>query len=251
MREIVLDTETTGTDAAAGDRVIEIGCVELVNQFPTGRTFHAYINPKRAVSQGAFNVHGLSEAFLADKPVFAAVAEPFLDFVGDGRLVIHNAGFDISFLNAEFARTGHPALDMVRVVDTLSLARRKHPGAPASLDALCARYGIDNSRRTKHGALLDAELLSEVYIELIGGKQADLGLSLRPSAAARSSIVVARRERVTIARLTDAAREAHLAFIATLGESAVWRHYVSPEEGSRLRPSCSSVEPARFTLRPA
>jgi DNA polymerase III subunit epsilon len=182
MREIILDTETTGTDPAAGDRVIEIGCVELVNQFPTGRTFHAYVNPQRSVSQGAFNVHGLSEAFLADKPVFAAVAEPLLEFVGDGRLVIHNAGFDIAFLNAEFARTGHPALDMMRVVDTLSLARRKHPGAPNNLDALCARYGIDNSRRTKHGALLDAEILAEVYIELIGGKQADLGLSHRAAA---------------------------------------------------------------------
>src|SRR5918993_3548325 len=185
MREIVLDTETTGTDPAAGDRIIEIGCVELVNQFPTGRSFHAYINPQRAVSQGAFNVHGLSEAFLADKPVFAAIAEPLLEFVGDGRLVIHNAGFDVAFLNAEFARTGHPALDMVRVVDTLSLARRKHPGAPASLDALCARYGIDNSRRTKHGALLDAEILAEVYIELIGGKQADLGLAIVREAARR------------------------------------------------------------------
>jgi DNA polymerase III subunit epsilon len=230
MREIVLDTETTGTDPGAGDRIIEIGCVELVNQFPTGRTFHAYINPQRAVSQGAFNVHGLSEAFLADKPVFAAIAEPFLEFVGDGRLVIHNAGFDIAFLNAEFARTGHPALDMVRVVDTLSLARRKHPGAPNNLDALCARYGIDNSRRTKHGALLDAELLSEVYIELIGGKQADLGLSLRPAAMARSSIVIAARERVTITRLTDDEREAHLAFIATLGASAIWRDYVRAGE---------------------
>jgi DNA polymerase-3 subunit epsilon len=229
MREIVLDTETTGTDPGAGDRIIEIGCVELVNQFPTGRTFHAYVNPQRSVSQGAFNVHGLSEAFLADKPVFAAIAEPFLEFVADGRLVIHNAAFDIAFLNAEFARTGHPALDMMRVVDTLSLARRKHPGAPNNLDALCARYGIDNSRRTKHGALLDAELLSEVYIELIGGKQADLGLSLRPSTAAQSSIVIAVRERVTISRLTETEREAHLAFIAALGESAIWREYVRVE----------------------
>jgi DNA polymerase III subunit epsilon len=229
MREIVLDTETTGTDPGAGDRIIEIGCVELVNQFPTGRTFHAYVNPQRSVSQGAFNVHGLSEAFLADKPVFAAIAEPFLEFVADGRLVIHNAAFDIAFLNAEFVRTGHPALDTMRVVDTLSLARRKHPGAPNNLDALCARYGIDNSRRTKHGALLDAELLSEVYIELIGGKQADLGLSLRPSAATQSSIVIAVRERVTISRLTETEREAHLAFIAALGESAIWREYVRGE----------------------
>ena len=226
MREIILDTETTGTDPAAGDRVIEIGCVELVNQFPTGRTCHAYGNPQRSVSQGAFNVHGLSEAFLADKPVFAAVAEPLLEFVGDGRLVIHNAGFDIAFLNAEFARTGHPALDMMRVVDTLSLSRRKHPGAPNNLDALCARYGIDNSRRTKHGALLDAELLSEVYIELIGGKQADLNLSLRPAVAAQSSIVVAARSGVAISRLTDAERDAHLAFIASLGVAAIWRDYV-------------------------
>jgi DNA polymerase-3 subunit epsilon len=227
MREIVLDTETTGTDPAAGDRVIEIGGVELVNQFPTGRTFHAYVNPQRSVSQGAFNVHGLSEAFLADKPVFAAVAEPFLEFVGDGRLVIHNAAFDVAFLNAELARTGHAALDMMRVVDTLSLARRKHPGAPNNLDALCARYGIDNARRTKHGALLDAEILSEVYIELIGGKQADLGLSLRPAAAARSGIVVEVRQRVAISRLTDAERAAHLAFIAGLGASAIWREYVA------------------------
>ena len=227
MREIVLDTETTGTDPAAGDRIIEIGCVELVNQFPTGRTFHTYVNPQRSVSQGAFNVHGLSEAFLADKPVFSAVAEEFLEFVGDGRLVIHNAAFDIAFLNAELARTGQAPLDMMRVVDTLSLARRKHSGAPNNLDALCARYGIDNSRRTKHGALLDAELLSEVYIELIGGKQADLGLSLRPAAAARSGIVVEARRRVVASRLTDAEREAHLAFVADLGAGAIWREYVA------------------------
>ena len=227
MREIVLDTETTGTDPAAGDRIIEIGCVELVNQFPTGRTFHKYVNPQRSVSQGAFNVHGLSEAFLADKPVFSAVAEEFLEFVGDGRLVIHNAAFDVAFLNAELARTGHAPLDMMRVVDTLSLARRKHSGAPNNLDALCARYGIDNSRRTKHGALLDAELLSEVYIELIGGKQADLGLSLRPAVAARSGIVVEVRRRVVASRLTDAEREAHLAFVAGLGAGAIWREYVA------------------------
>jgi DNA polymerase-3 subunit epsilon len=229
MREIVLDTETTGLDPAAGDRIIEIGCVELVNQFPTGRTFHKYINPQRPVSQGAFNVHGLSEAFLADKPVFSAVAEELVEFLAGGRLVIHNAAFDIAFLNAELARTGHPPLDMMRVVDTLSLARRKHPGASNNLDALCARYGIDNARRTKHGALLDAEILSEVYIELIGGKQADLGLSLRPAAAARSGIVVEVRERVAVSHLTDAEREAHLAFIAGLGASAIWREYVAVE----------------------
>jgi DNA polymerase-3 subunit epsilon len=212
--------------------MVEIGCVELVNQFPTGRTFHAYVNPQRAVSHGAFNVHGLSEAFLADKPVFAAVADPLLEFVGDGRLVIHNAAFDIAFLNAEFARTGHPPLDMMRVVDTLTLARRRHPGAPNNLDALCARYGIDNSRRTKHGALLDAEILSEVYIELIGGKQADLGLTLHPlpAAAGPGAIhIVLPRSRVVVTRLTDAERAAHLSFIASLGENAVWRSYISGE----------------------
>jgi len=233
MREIVLDTETTGTDPAAGDRIIEIGCVELVKQFPTGRTFHAYVNPQRSVSHGAFNVHGLSEAFLADKPIFAAIADPLLEFVADGRLVIHNAGFDIAFLNAEFSRTGHPPLDMMRVVDTLTLARRRHPGAPNNLDALCTRYGIDNSRRTKHGALLDAEILSEVYIELIGGKQADLGLSLRPIPAPAqpgAGDIIVPRLREPVSRLTDPERETHLAFIATLGENAVWRDYISPAE---------------------
>src|SRR3954451_6776363 len=232
MREIVLDTETTGTDPAAGDRIIEIGCVELVKQFPTGRTFHAYVNPQRSVSHGAFNVHGLSEAFLADKPIFAAIADPLLEFVGDGRLVIHNAAFDIAFLNAEFSRTGHPPLDMMRVVDTLTLARRRHPGAPNNLDALCARYGIDNSRRTKHGALLDAEILAEVYIELIGGKQADLGLAIvRPEAIPAAQRIDIRRgeARIIVQRLTDGEREAHTAFVATLGSGALWRSYLGVE----------------------
>ena len=235
MREIVLDTETTGTDPAAGDRIIEIGCVELVNQFPTGRTFHAYINPRRSVSHGAFNVHGLSEAFLADKPVFAAIADSLLEFLKDGRLVIHNAAFDIAFLNAELSRAGHPPLDLSRVLDTLTLARRRHPGAPNNLDALCARYGIDNARRTKHGALLDAEILSEVYIELLGGKQADLGLSLGPVRAPPQSDAVpilVTRPRAPITRLTDPEREAHLAFIATLGDKAVWRDYITGAEGA-------------------
>jgi DNA polymerase III subunit epsilon len=229
LREIVLDTETTGTDPAS-DRVIEIGCVELLNHIPTGRTFQAYVNPQRTVTHGARAVHGLTDAFLADKPAFAAVAESLVEFVGEARLVIHNAGFDIGFLNAEFARTGHPRFGMERVVDTLSLARRKHPGAPNSLDALCVRYGIDNSRRTKHGALLDAEILAEVYIELIGGKQADLGLAImRPAApgADRSIIIPSRNApRPTVSRLTEAEREAHLAFIATLGQNAIWGDYV-------------------------
>ena len=229
LREIVFDTETTGTDPGAGDRVIEIGGVELVNSFPTGRTFHVYVNPQRAVAQGAFEVHGLSDAFLADKPVFAAVADEFLDFVGDAKLVAHNAGFDLAFLNAEFARTGHPPIEVGRVVDTLALARRKHPGAPNNLDALCSRYGVDNTRRTKHGALLDAEILSEVYIELLGGKQADLGLSLAlgPASAANGEPIVLReRSRAPILRLTEGERDAHLAFIATLGPSPLWRDYI-------------------------
>jgi len=229
MRQVFLDTETTGLSPESGDRVIEIGCVELVNQFPTGRTFHAYVNPQRSVSQGAFNVHGLSEAFLADKPVFAAVAEPLLEFVGDGRLVIHNAGFDIAFLNAEFARTGHPALDMMRVVDTLSLARRKHPGAPNNLDALCARYGIDNSRRTKHGALLDAELLAEVYVELTGKRQARLSLVDESVAVSQQGVITVVRVRPAPLgpRVTDAEREAHCAFVATLGDKAIWNDYLA------------------------
>ncbi len=234
MREIVLDTETTGTDPAAGDRIIEIGCVELVSGFPTGHTFHHYVNPQRSVSQGAFNVHGLSDAFLADKPTFETIAEAFLEFVGDGRLVIHNAGFDIAFLNAEFARTGHRPFDLGRAVDTLTLARRKHPGASNSLDALCARYGIDNSRRTKHGALLDAEILAEAYIELIGGKQADLGLALHPMPAAAANAVAAARAagpRPVVVRLTDGERDAHLVFIATLGLNAIWREYGLAVEG--------------------
>jgi DNA polymerase III subunit epsilon len=234
LREIVLDTETTGIDPA-GDRVIEIGCVELLNHIPTGRTFHVYLNPQRSVSQGAFNVHGLSEAFLADKPVFAAVAGDFLDFIADGRLVAHNAAFDVSFLNAELRRLGRGPLEEGRIVDTLALARRKHPAAGNSLDALCSRYGIDNARRTKHGALLDAEILAEVYIELLGGKQADLALG--PVAAEpilrRDEAIVLSQARVRVAkpRITEAEREAHLAFVRTLGPAAIWLDYVQARDG--------------------
>ncbi len=236
LREIVLDTETTGTDAAQGDRVIEIGCVELLNHIPTGRTYHAYINPQRPVSEGAFRVHGLSDAFLADKPVFAAIADAFAEFVEGARLVIHNAAFDVGFLNAEFARVGRPPIDPDLVVDTLVMARRKHPGAPNNLDALCNRYGIDNSKRTKHGALLDSEILAEVYIELLGGRQTDLGLTvMSPAASARSggasAARAAPRERPTGTRLTDAEREAHAAFVAKLGEKAIWRGYLGEGAG--------------------
>ncbi len=235
LREIVLDTETTGTNAAGGDRIVEIGCVELLNHIPTGKSFHTYLNPQRAVEAGAVAVHGLTDEFLRDKPLFAQKADEFVDFIGDGRLVIHNAAFDIGFLNAEFARTGHPCLEMDRVIDTLSMARRKHPGASNSLDALCSRYGIDNSRRTKHGALLDAEILAEVYIELIGGKQADLGLVAAPSArasTARTTTAAPReaRPRIAVSRLTDAEREAHAAFVAKLGPQALWAEYLREED---------------------
>jgi DNA polymerase-3 subunit epsilon len=230
LREIVLDTETTGTDAASGDRVIEIGCVELLSHIPTGRNYHVYINPGRPVSEGAFRVHGLSDAFLADKPPFAAIADEFAAFIEGARLVIHNAAFDVGFLNAEFARVGRPAIAPDLVVDTLIMARRKHPGASNSLDALCSRYGIDNSRRTKHGALLDSEILAEVYIELLGGKQTDLGLVLTTPATTTASgdpvPVRARGDRPSTLRLTDAERAAHAAFVAKLGDKALWRDYL-------------------------
>ena len=231
LREIVLDTETTGTDHAKGDRVIEIGCVELLNHIPTGKSYHVYINPECPVSPGAFAVHGLSNEFLKDKPVFAAIADEFAEFVRDARLVIHNAAFDIGFLNAEFARTGHTRFNLPDAVDTLSMARRKHPGAANNLDALCTRYGIDNSRRTKHGALLDAEILAEVYIELIGGRQVGFDLSLRPAARGRAAAqgqIAAQdaRPRTLISRLTEAERAAHEAFIQSLGPNTLWREYL-------------------------
>ena len=231
LREIVLDTETTGTDHAKGDRVIEIGCVELLNHIPTGKSYHVYINPECPVSPGAFAVHGLSDEFLKEKPVFAAIADEFAEFVRDARLVIHNAAFDIGFLNAEFARTGHTRFNLPDAVDTLSMARRKHPGAANNLDALCTRYGIDNSRRTKHGALLDAEILAEVYIELIGGRQVGFDLSLRPAARGRAAAqgqIAAQdaRPRTLISRLTDAERAAHEAFIQSLGPNTLWREYL-------------------------
>jgi DNA polymerase III subunit epsilon len=175
MREIVLDTETTGFDPLAGDRVVEIGCIELLNHISTGRHFHVYLNPERPMPTAAFQVHGLSDAFLADKPKFTEVADRFLDFIADAPLVIHNAEFDVKFLNAELERLAKPAIPLQRATDTVQIARRKFPGAPASLDALCKRFNIDNSNRVLHGALLDAELLAEVYLELLGGRQAGLG----------------------------------------------------------------------------
>ena len=234
LREIVLDTETTGIDAKAGDRLIEVGCVELLDHVPTGRSFHRYVNPQRRVSDGALAVHGVSDAFLADKPLFADVAAAFVEFCADARLVIHNAAFDVGFLNAEFARLGAsapPAIVLSEVVDTLLLARRKHPNAANSLDALCLRYGIDTARRTKHGALVDAEILAEVYIELLGGKQTSLGLPVagEPAAAATAGLspdAAARTRPAMRARLTAAEREAHAAFVPTLGAAPLWRDYI-------------------------
>lgn len=176
MREIVLDTETTGLDPATGDRIVEIGCIELVNLVPTRNTFHKYINPERPMPVDAQAVHGLSDSFLAGQPVFAEIVDALLTFLGDARLVIHNASFDMGFLNAELARLGFPPLPAERAVDTLKIARQRFPGAQCNLDALCRRYGIDNSNRTVHGALLDAQLLAEVYLELRGGRQPGLTL---------------------------------------------------------------------------
>lgn len=232
MREIVLDTETTGRDANLGDRIVEIGCVELYNQIPTGRSWHCYLNPERRMSEGAFKVHGLSDEFLADKPLFAAVCDDFLGFIEGARLVIHNAPFDMGFIDMELERIGRPRWPAEQVLDTLMMARRKHPGAPASLDALCSRYGIDNSKRTKHGALLDAEILAEVYIELIGGKQVDLGLSA-PGGARGPILASAPRadRRPAAPRLTDAERAAHAAFLAGMKGEVVWRDYLPAAEG--------------------
>lgn len=233
MRELVLDTETTGLDPTNGDRLVEIGAVEVFNYIPTGKTYHVYINPERSMPTAAFEVHGLSEEFLRDKPVFAAVAEAFLEFIAADRVVIHNAAFDIAFLNMELTRAGLPAIAPDRVVDTLALARLKHPAGPNSLDALCSRYGVDNSRRTKHGALLDAELLADVYLELQGGRQAGLGLqTVIEAAASRSSApdfaYVAKVRPVPLIRQARAEElQAHAALIEAMGEAALWRKYLN------------------------
>lgn len=239
MREIVLDTETTGFDPDQGDRIVEIGAVELVNHVPTGNTFHRYINPERDMPLGAFEVHGLGadllsparalrpgEITLADKPLFAAVGGEFIEFVGESPLVIHNASFDMRFLNAELRRISRPVLPDSRAIDTLMIARSRFPGSPASLDALCRRFGIDNSARLRHGALLDAEILAEVYLELIGGRQPDFGLATAtPARKASTATGPARhtgRPRPLPVRLTDEERAAHEAFVAEMGEGALW-----------------------------
>ena len=233
MREIVLDTETTGLDPDAGDRIVELGAVELVNHMPTGRVFHAYVNPMREVPEEAVRVHGLTTAFLADKPVFAAVAAEFAGFLGDARLVIHNAAFDIRFLNAELGWAGLPSLPWARAIDTLDLAKRRFPGASNTLDALCRRYGVDTSGRVKHGALLDSELLAEVYLELMGGRQPDLTLTVVSGNASATGAVYAPppRPRPLPPRLTAAEAAAHAAFVATLGEAALWLRSAGPAAG--------------------
>lgn len=226
MREIVMDTETTGLDPRGGDRIVEIGGVELINHLPTGRTYHQYINPERSMPQEAFDVHGLGDAFLRDKPVFAEIAEDFLAFVGDARLVIHNASFDMGFLNMELGRLGRPALPNSQATDTLDIARKKFPGAQVSLDALCKRFGVDNSNRTLHGALLDSEILAEVYLELLGGRQQ--GMMLQTSSTGRSAVdqtdwVPPPRPRPLPSRLTEDERAAHAAFVEELGDAALWK----------------------------
>jgi DNA polymerase-3 subunit epsilon len=228
MREIVLDTETTGFEPETGDRIVEIGAVELLNHLPTGKTYHQYINPERSMPTSAFEVHGLGDDFLRDKPVFKAVAQEFLDFVGEAPLVIHNAGFDMKFLAAELKWAGLPPIPMERAIDTVAIARRKFPGSPASLDALCRRFGVDNSVREKHGALLDSELLAEVYLELIGGRQPDLVLSGGPETAVTMSETdwAPRLRAVALPpRLTDEEAAAHAGLVAQLGDKAIWRQY--------------------------
>lgn len=226
MREIVLDTETTGFEPTEGHRIVEIGAVELFNHVPTGRTFHQYINPLRPMPKEAFEVHGLGDEFLRDKPVFKAVGQAFLDFIEDSRLVIHNAAFDMKFLNAELGWAGLPSLPVERALDTLLIARKRFPGSPASLDALCRRFGVDNSSREKHGALLDSEILAEVYLELVGGRQPDLVLAGqagdKPGAATMPDWRPKPRPKALPPRITQSEASAHAAFVAALGEAAVW-----------------------------
>jgi DNA polymerase-3 subunit epsilon len=228
MREIALDTETTGLDPGQGHRIVEIGAVEIVNQIATGATFHTVINPEREVPEEALRIHGHSTESLRGKPKFAEVVDDMLAFLGDDRLVIHNAEFDLRFLNAELAALGRPPLPADRVVDTLALARRKHPGAPNSLDALCDRYHIDRTRRVRHGALLDAEILVEVYGELTGGRQRSLSFAAENDRdRAAGSAASARRPRSAPAVREPSENEsrAHRAFVDALGEAAIWRRY--------------------------
>jgi DNA polymerase-3 subunit epsilon len=224
MREIVWDTETTGFDPESGDRIVEIGAVELMGHVATGRTYHQYINPERGMPQEAFEVHGLGDDFLRDKPKFAQIGRDFLAFVGDAKLIAHNASFDMKFINAELKWAGLPAIPMERSLDTLVIARKRFPGSPASLDALCRRFSINNEARTLHGALLDSEILAEVYLELIGGRQPDFALSSQPERKAGDVGEWTAKARPTPlpSRLTKAEATAHAEFVSKLGNDAMW-----------------------------
>jgi DNA polymerase III subunit epsilon len=228
MREIVLDTETTGLSPAEGHRIVEIGAVELLNHLPTGQTYHVYLNPERDMPREAEAVHGLSAAFLKDKPLFAAQAQAFLDFIQDSTLIIHNAKFDMGFINAELGYTNRLAIPESQVTDTLAMARRTHPMGPNSLDALCKRHGIDNSKRTKHGALLDAELLADVYLEMIGGKQTSLGLAAKSTVikmnVTMTHLKITQRPQALPPRLTEDELMRHDAAIASLVDGALWKN---------------------------
>lgn len=228
MREVVLDTETTGFEPSEGHRIVEIGAVELMNHMPTGRTFHVYLNPERSMPKEAFEVHGLGDDFLRDKPLFRQEAQNFLDFIGDAKLIIHNAAFDMKFLNWELKAHGFPVIPNTQAVDTLHIARSKFPGSPASLDALCRRFGIDNSKREKHGALLDSEILAEVYLELIGGRQPDLILAPTKPSPQKVQVQVDSnwrpqpRPEPLPSRLTQEEAVAHEAFVAKMGDGSIW-----------------------------
>ena len=228
MREIVLDTETTGFEPGEGHRIVEIGAVELLNHLPTGRTYHQYLNPERNMPKEAYDVHGLGDEFLRDKPVFKGVAQAFLEFIADSPLVIHNAAFDMKFLNAELKTAGFTLLPFARAIDTLMLARNKFPGSPASLDALCRRFGVDNSAREKHGALLDSEILAEVYLQLLGGRQHDFGLNTVVQTTLSGASNSASDWRPSVrriplpSRLSEQELASHVAFVAAMGPTAIW-----------------------------
>ena len=230
MREIVLDTETTGLDPKTGDRLCEIAGIEIINHIPTGARYHVFIDPERDMPEGAFKVHGLSAEFLAGHPVFALQVDGFLDFVRGAKLVIHNAEFDMRFINHELATLKRPAIPMDDVIDTLAMARRRHPGAPNSLDALCARYKIDTSKRVKHGAMSDVELLAEVYAELSGGRQTSFGLGPRAAVQVAGGAVAPLRRTVALPPAITADEEAaHAGFVDGMGPKAIWLHYGAEE----------------------
>lgn len=222
MFEIVLDTETTGLDATGKDRIVEIGCVELENHVPTGRTYHQHINPERDMPEEAFKVHGLSEAFLSQKPIFREIAQNFLEFIDDRPLVIHNAEFDMAFINAELKRINLPEVAVVRAIDTLKIARERFPGAPASLDALCRRFGVNNTARTQHGALLDSQILAEVYLELVGGRQQALTLKARVEKSKKANVTKLKRLAARPHSASDTELAAHTSLIDNIPK-AIWR----------------------------